>query len=761
MQQEFLDRKARVVICDESAHVRSMISEQIKKIGFKDVQGVGSVKAALNLMEVENDKLNWFISSISLDTKITGLNLLDLFLKHASFRHVRSTFIINDSEGLFLIKAYELGLLSHFSSNFTAESLRGELRTLITTIESYKGDFVQTSASFLRPALEEHEMKRDLLSLATSMADLYPEKAESFFNLGKAQLMVGNYKLGHNSLVQARLIDKGLMEEIEHLINFYIPKEEINSIGQVTPAQAIGLNRCMVVDPDSQIQKLLWGVVTKIGVPKVDLYQEPEEAWENLKEKENIDLLIQEWKLPKIGGHGFLQRFRKQGFLGVPVILLTDSVRDHDLPLLKEMGISQVVKKPIEKPDLTRAIIAAMREEQFPTQKKVLLRKITASLVSGQAKKALGFQRKLMEMHNVTEAEKLHVDAEFAFFEEKYEEAKNLGMKALKLGGDSLLLLNLIGKSFMRLRDFNAALKCLNRAQAFSPANISRLCSIAEVQIETGATGEAEKTINKAKKIDESSLEVTQSEAKLALVQGDFSRVKDLVSAMEDITGIVSFLNTKAVALSLAGKHEEALSLYQDTIKILPKERTAECAAVWYNMALAATKQNQLDVASGFLEKSLAFNEGKIHQKAKSLQARVVQARNSGQKVVLNSSNAAPNLVTTEQDNNLLGQIGVTKDEDQGFTINYKEKSVETKKPKSVKPPPDKNMPNADQINLIEETLDDQVGSRCCYGLFKATFQKDIEDSIAEILKKTPKYKKREVIKREASHGLEKTIKRR
>jgi len=82
------------------------------------------------------------------------------------------------------------------------------------------------------------------------------------------------------------------------------------------------------------------------------------------------------------------------------------------------------------------------------------------------------------------------VAPEFCYAECKYEMSRDLAIKALRAGSDSLQTLNLLGKCMMQLRDFESATKFFERASKCRQV-ISSVLLTAEAQQELGNSDNA------------------------------------------------------------------------------------------------------------------------------------------------------------------------------------------------------------------------------------------------------------------------------
>src|SRR5690606_36006949 len=136
-------------------------------------------------------------------------------------------------------------------------------------------------------------------------------------------------------------------------------------------------------------------------------------------------------------------------------------------------------------------------------------------------------------------ARKRLIDAEFAFAEKDYIQARSHAIESLKASGDSILVLNLLGKILMQTGEHASALKCFEKAQNLSPRNIERLCSIAEVQTELGNANAATEAISHAEALDPDSVQVNETKAKVALAKGGTKTATRGMAKLESLSTLL------------------------------------------------------------------------------------------------------------------------------------------------------------------------------------------------------------------------------
>jgi tetratricopeptide (TPR) repeat protein len=397
-----------------------------------------------------------------------------------------------------------------------------------------------------------------------------------------------------------------------------------------------------------------------------------------------------------------------------PVIVATSVFEESDKPLVHEMGVSAVISKPSDRPKILNEIIYTIQQDRSPTDVDSLERKIRQSLVGKDFETAGTYRNQVRDDQSIPKARKLKIEAEFFLAENKYTEARDAGVAALKMSSDSIMLLSLLGKCFLRLGDYAASLKCFERAQMLSPMNIGRLCEIASAQSEIGKNTEAKEALDKAKSQDPTSPEVAEASAKVALNTGDVSEARSIMEKMESLADIISYMNNRAVAHSKSGKPQEGVTLYKKTFDSIPQDRADVKAIVKYNLALALVKQNSLLDAQSAINDALALGATKVEKKAISLRERIGKSIRDGVDFKLKTNDILPS-----------AEIGSPNE------LLVKEE-------------------NSASIEAVEK----KAGDLGCYKIVKDTMPHELIDKMLQ--KKQPRFMPRESIKRAETLGVDK-----
>ena len=272
----------------------------------------------------------------------------------------------------------------------------------------------------------------------------------------------------------------------------------------------------------------------------------------------------------------------------------------------------------------------------------------------------------------------------------------------------------------MKLRNFEAAVKCFNKADKISPNNIERICNIAESQADLGNQEAATESMDEAVTLDPDSKVVADSQIKVAIAGGDTDAAKRLMSQMDSLDGLVAYMNNKAVTFAKVGETVEAVELYKKTIESIPDDHIETKAIVIYNLALAQTRDSGLEEAIQKLNLVLSMPRNKISQKAASLKDRLEKALSTGAEFKLKSDTA-------------LKPAHQPGTEDAA------------------------GLSNNEEFRQMMASVLAKKGDLCCFLLFHPVTEKDAR--IGSLLAKQPRFQKREAIARDESFGTEKVSK--
>ena len=714
----FSDKTSKIQIVDPSGPVRQMMIEVIRSTtGFETVSGVATITDILTTLE--SDTINWVMIPLMADQPANALHLLRICSEQPALKNVRVSLMLDEGDTYVLKSAFELGLFSWHKKPFTKDSLTAELKTLVAVIETNKYNEPLVAAHYLRAHLaasKEHQARADL---ERSLLDVYPGNAEILLNLADPLFQTGKKDEAQKTLQQVKMLDASLAPRVEEVGKALFGAEakfEIPSLAGEggSGINVLGIKSAVIVDSDASVLKSLGDLLKRLGTETVMTFQDGDSAWKWLDTNPEPGLVLMEWRIPKVSGPLLVQRIRGKGYLSVPVIVLSSLIKPEDMPLIREMSVTNVVSKPLNQEQLVPTLIWTMQQDRMPTEHQTLERKISNLLALGKTAEAEPLRIQFLSDPHVPLAKKRQIEAKYAFGAGNYALARDAGIEALKLAGDSMIVLNILGKSFMFLRNHEAALKCFKKAQELSPQNVERLCQIAEVETELGNTETATTTIEHARAIDPDSKTVQEAEVKIAIANGDTDAAQQIMGQLESLSNLIGYMNNKAVASSKCGFAQEAVELYRKTVTSIPPDRPEVAAVVLYNLALGLVRSGDLEEAIKELDKLLALKESKVTKKATSLKARLKTA--------------------TEK----------------GFEFKFLGEEVKPTAPVATDaagtPEDAEKLATADDYQRMMATVDARRGEICCYMIYNDQTAKD--PRVKALFAKAPRFQKRDAIDR-------------
>ncbi|MBC7660748.1 MAG: response regulator [Chitinophagaceae bacterium] len=712
MGSNFCDRKYKIIAIESTGATRTLISELLREKGFTDIQAVPSIREALAVLETET--VSWILTSVFADQDSNLFQLLHLMNRVPHLADVRVSAFVDATELELMPAAFELGLLSYHLKPFTKDKLKYEFDNLLSDFESLGWKSLNLSAAYLRKCLTESSLYPELLNFERQLMQAQPGNLQQMLNLALPLIKTNKVEEAKSVLWQVQKLDPSLEKQVKQITAAHLGNADLSAVkGSMN---ILNLKSAVIVENDSAIQKDLTSVLQEMGVEKIEVFGDGRSALDFLKNNPDNDLIIQEWKIPQITGPIFLQRAKDEAAQTAPFILYTSLIDSSDAQFLKEMGVAFVMNKPLPRAEIIKNIIWTVQQERSPTDKKTLERKFRQALEEKDGPGASEIMTRYMS-GSVSTGAKLLMEAEFAYFEGAYEKARDLAFDSLKNAGDSIFLLNLLGKVMMQLRDIGTALKCFEKAQALAPQNLVRLCQIAEIQADLGETEKSQASLAVASELDPDSVVLQETRAKIAINAGSDDAMQ-LMSQLKDAGNVVSSMNNLAVAMARCGKIEDGIAQYKKTMRAIPNDRVDLLATVQFNLALAHLRANALDPAKEIL---VPLSQGftKMQGKSAAILKRMKQAETLGVPIQFKKE---PSVET-------LPSMTVATDTGGGSEVlEPKEALLDNRHEELV------------------SALISRPGDRCCYMIFQMSSQ---PPQVKKMLEQKLRYKKRDVINKD------------
>lgn len=652
MDARFKNRTAKVLIVEPTGTKRQVFADIIKSLGFSNIGGFKTGREVLDYLETEH--ADWIIMPLFAAQDVNALQILKIIVETPRLFDVRVSILLEPLEQWCLSPAYNLGLMSHHVYANVKETLLQEFRGLLASGEKHHWNTTLVAADYYRRHLLAGKDYKNLLRLEEALLETLPGESSTLLHMAEAQFLMKEPARAMRTLKQLALMDPNMAAAAESLRRKVVTdpnfmqemdpetiREIQNGDDNQAGVNAFGINDAVVVDGDSTVLFFMQKILTEAGVPNIHCFERAEPALQWLEKHGEPGLIIQEWRLPDVSGPFFLQRVRHMGHLRVPILVMSSLIKPQEMPLLKEMSVSGVMPKPFDHQAFYGTLIWALQQDRLPTEQRTMERKIKQMLDKGQFGEAERLKAEYLRLPGVALAATRQMEAEVAYRFSQYQAAITYAAEALKAGGDTLLLLDLLGKSFLKLGNYSAALKAFEKAQALSPLNIGRLCLAALAESEVGGSQKAQEWLQRAKQLDARSTDIAETDVSLSLIAGDLEKARALMEELSSLSRILGYMNNRAVAMAINGKPNLGIVTYRDILASLPQKHDGMQSIVTYNLALAFIRQNKLQEAADYLAKIDKIHTPALERKITSLRKRLGRALKKGERIKVNLLDAS------------------------------------------------------------------------------------------------------------------------
>ncbi len=648
MELHLRDRTAKVLVVEQQDVLRAALTQAVRELGFSHINGMSNLKSAFKYLEISDEPPTWIISTISQNTEVNAFHLLKLCIEQPRFQGTRVSFILGEDFYDCIPNAIELGLMSWHPTFNSLGQIKNQIQELldIGLKRDWEGPLI--AALYLATHLNQKKKHEEVVILLRSLITKYPNQPGLALQYAEALLLAGKTAQGLAAIKAVRDAHPNVEAEATALENRFVKKADGDpELDSLSFAEEHDLGSAFIIDPDAAVQNLLTQALTEIGVGSIHAFRDGNEALAKLAADDPPQLIIQEWKIGGISGPAFVQRVRSKHHT-LPIIVHSSIVKKHDRLLVREMGVSDIIEKPLYKKDLVNRIKEIVIQESGISDARVVEKKVRSRL---SARDFTSARSMIDQLSNSKEnlGVKALLEAEYEFARNNTRKAKDLAIESLHSGGESLILLNLMGKILMKLKEYELARQFFERAQKISPQNIERLCALAEIHEELGNVNAADGAIKEARGVDKESQTIDQTEAKIAIIKGDTNKAKKLLENLDSAREIVAQLNNRAVLLAKENKSLESMKLYERALQSLPGSTEGKSlkSMIQYNMGLGSARQGDNKKASEFLQQAaVAGDASPVFRKITSLTRRVDDAIKTGKPLQLVSKS------TQEDDSN-------------------------------------------------------------------------------------------------------------
>ena len=628
------NKSAAIAVVHPTQVIRQLIKTSLKVLGFENCHLFADYAACLSHLEA--NKVNLILGTLSISEGVNGLQILDAILDHYPLRGTHVVFFLEEDDDPFVLPAFERGLLDSISTwGSTKEGMENALKTTFERWEKLEFNQISISSSAIIPRLKDDPER--LEAYYRKILEMRPADARNLMNLG---ILLRQDEGNSEALFFAKkaiLLDPGLEAE-------WGASETLSALGDLN---VLGISRVGILDPDGAVVEILKKGFEEFGAGKIHAFTLASEALDCFAGK-SFDIILMEWHFPEMTGGAFLQKLTKGQSSHSPILVMSSSLKEEDLVVLEELGVYGIVKKPMSKVTWIAKVIWAIQEAKLTRDPKLLAQNIRTLISSGQLPEARKELSRVTDLGVLDESAILEMSSQLAFAEKNYEQCKESCLEALSKGEASIFVLSLLSKALMKLREFDAAIRCLDVANTMAPGNIQRLCMLAEGHMENGDMGNASGAIINASAIDPDSDDVKSARMKQEMLSGQPEKAKEMMSGFHAPHSIISFMNSRAVALSVAGKHEESIAIYDQTSSAISPDRVDLHAIVAFNKALALARVSDLPGCIAALSVAEKGAEENLLTRVRSLKARALAAHEQKSPLKLNEVAKVVNLTPAD-----------------------------------------------------------------------------------------------------------------
>ncbi|WP_461834118.1 tetratricopeptide repeat protein [Desulfothermus sp.] len=342
----------------------------------------------------------------------------------------------------------------------------------------------------------------------------------------------------------------------------------------------------LLVDDIQPARETLSNILKVLGYKNFLDASNGEEAIELLKKNPDIQLIISDWKMPRMSGIELLKWVRSQKeFKNIPFIMVTSKGEKEDVALAAEQDVTEYLVKPVT----VEALISKIEDIDYRLAKlrelKQKLEEIKKLIDSGKDEEIREELEKVLEEFPKDKSKLLREIAymymERGFLDEA-EKMVNWALSENPLYTKGWWLKNEIA---LKKKDLNGVLSALEKLYELNPNSSKVLYHIGKIYL-------AKEKLDKAKSFFLMALKVDPKNEQLIQDIWNAYLENDLLDEVFRDFGHILFeklnvetLNNLAVSLSKKGSVDQAIVAYRQALKKEPKN-----SRLHYNLAVAYLK---------------------------------------------------------------------------------------------------------------------------------------------------------------------------
>ena len=349
-----------------------------------------------------------------------------------------------------------------------------------------------------------------------------------------------------------------------------------NSIAKI---DIIGIKSVLLIDDDEGIRNSIASHLRKLGVDSIDQAEDGSVAWDFLQNS-TYDLIITDWKMPKMSGLALANRIRQaDSSKNTPILIITGYLNRTDFRLIGEFPLIAALEKPYQLDDLANNIKNLQAESEFYLKEN----SVVASTFAEFANDPRIFITKLIALLKLAvRPMPLAIKGSRVLQEHNfYEAAESILNIVLTADPECVLALHELGKCYLRQRRYDEAKEILSLANGYCPNNLERLCLLGKANLSSHSYAEAEGNFQEALRVDKGDISAKQG---LAVAKVAAEATMEIGPGML-AHSFISAVNARAIANVHSQKYAAALELYQSALQYA--DDTPTQIKLSFNMGLA------------------------------------------------------------------------------------------------------------------------------------------------------------------------------
>lgn len=360
----------------------------------------------------------------------------------------------------------------------------------------------------------------------------------------------------------------------------------------------------LIVDDIQPARETLINILSVLGFKNFLEAENGEEACEIIKNNKNIQLIISDWKMPKMDGLSLLKWIRNNSPVqDIPFVMLTSKGEKEDIALAAELDVTAYLLKPISVDDIISKLKEIQQRQSVQKSLDNHFNDIKNLIEKEKFEEAEELSKKVLSQYPEKKVKILYELAKIYFQHNMLDVAEEMINRCI--GENSIFEKAWILKSDIHLKkaDYNSAISSLKRVFELNPKSSNVLFKIGKIYLMRGKLDKARDYFYMAYKEEPNNLNLIQNIWNIYLEKG---LVKQVLLDFKHILYkhlTLETLNNLAVSLRKEGMIEEAIDAYKQALTKDPKNDK-----IHYNLAVAYLNTNKKKKALDHLLKAIEIN---------------------------------------------------------------------------------------------------------------------------------------------------------